>query len=161
MQFVIYDACGTITNWLHYTFRWLDWKWPLNSCYWWKWSICPYKWAGKHLQLSKLFPRSSCLLSEPSPSYQEISHLHAATVLMTVIMIIAFLSSIAIVRRILIATPVLKVSNLLYVQVWFGNGVWLQKCDALVLPLLEISEHWPWETIFRLLRRSLVKFRHW
>ncbi|KAF7012395.1 hypothetical protein CFC21_026591 [Triticum aestivum] len=43
-------------------------------------------------------------------SGREISHLHVATVLMTVIMIIAFLSSIAIVRRILIATPVLKVA---------------------------------------------------
>jgi hypothetical protein len=40
---------------------------------------------------------------------REISHLHAATVVMTVVMIIAFLSSIAIIRRILIATPVLKV----------------------------------------------------
>ncbi|EEE61921.1 hypothetical protein OsJ_16656 [Oryza sativa Japonica Group] len=41
---------------------------------------------------------------------REISHLHAATVVMTVVMIIAFLSSIAIIRRILIATPVLKVA---------------------------------------------------
>ena len=44
-------------------------------------------------------------------SYQEISHLHTVTILMTAVMIIAFLSSIAIVRRILIATPVLKVSK--------------------------------------------------
>ncbi|XP_052151331.1 choline transporter protein 1-like [Oryza glaberrima] len=41
---------------------------------------------------------------------REISHLHAATVVMTVVMIIAFLTSIAIIRRILIATPVLKVA---------------------------------------------------
>lgn len=36
--------------------------------------------------------------------------MHAATILMTVVMIIAFLSSIAIVRRILMATSVLKAS---------------------------------------------------
>ncbi|KAF7109450.1 hypothetical protein CFC21_109714 [Triticum aestivum] len=43
---------------------------------------------------------------------REINHLHAAAVLMTVVMIIAFLTSIAIVRRILIetSTTVLKVA---------------------------------------------------
>jgi choline transporter-like protein 2/4/5 len=41
---------------------------------------------------------------------REINHLHAASVLMTVIMILAFLTSIAIARRILIATSVLKVA---------------------------------------------------
>ncbi|KAF0899544.1 hypothetical protein E2562_020751 [Oryza meyeriana var. granulata] len=41
---------------------------------------------------------------------REINHLHVAAVLMTIIMIIAFLTSIAIVRRILIATSVLKVA---------------------------------------------------
>ncbi|CAL5070838.1 unnamed protein product [Urochloa decumbens] len=43
-------------------------------------------------------------------SGREISHLHTVTIFMTAVMIIAFLSSIAIVRRILIATPVLKVA---------------------------------------------------
>ncbi|CAO2186539.1 unnamed protein product [Urochloa humidicola] len=41
---------------------------------------------------------------------REINHLHAASVLMTVIMILAFLTSIAIARRILVATSVLKVA---------------------------------------------------
>lgn len=45
-----------------------------------------------------------------SISGREINHLHVAAVLMTVVMIIAFLTSIAIVRRILIATSVLKVA---------------------------------------------------
>lgn len=40
---------------------------------------------------------------------QELNHLRAIAVLMTVVMIVAFLSSIAIVRRILMATSVLKV----------------------------------------------------
>ncbi|KAJ8567866.1 hypothetical protein K7X08_020588 [Anisodus acutangulus] len=43
-------------------------------------------------------------------SAREISHLHAAAVLMTVVMIISVFSSIAIVRRILMATSVLKVA---------------------------------------------------
>lgn len=41
---------------------------------------------------------------------REISHLRAATILMTIVMIVAFLTSIAIARRILIATSVLKVA---------------------------------------------------
>ncbi|KAJ1266751.1 hypothetical protein BS78_07G002000 [Paspalum vaginatum] len=41
---------------------------------------------------------------------REINHLHAASVLMTVIMILAFLTSIAIARRIMVATSVLKVA---------------------------------------------------
>ncbi|KAG2580864.1 hypothetical protein PVAP13_6KG263200 [Panicum virgatum] len=41
---------------------------------------------------------------------REINHLHAASVLMTIIMILAFLTSIAIARRILVATSVLKVA---------------------------------------------------
>ncbi|KAJ4773718.1 Choline transporter-like protein 2 [Rhynchospora pubera] len=41
---------------------------------------------------------------------REINHLRAATILMTIIMIIAFLTSLAIARRILIATSVLKVA---------------------------------------------------
>lgn len=44
---------------------------------------------------------------------QEINHLHAASVLMTVIMILSFLTSLAIARRILIATSVLKVCAVL------------------------------------------------
>lgn len=51
----------------------------------------------------------SFLSSHNSSFYQEANHLHAAAVLMTIIMVIAFLISIAIVRRILIATSVLKV----------------------------------------------------
>lgn len=43
--------------------------------------------------------------------HQEINHLHAASVLMTVIMILAFLTSIAIARR--IATSVLKVCTVI------------------------------------------------
>ncbi|KAL3647077.1 Choline transporter protein 1 [Castilleja foliolosa] len=43
-------------------------------------------------------------------SARELSHLHAAAVFMTALMIVAFLSSIAIVRRILMATSVLKVA---------------------------------------------------
>lgn len=41
---------------------------------------------------------------------QELKHLQAVAVLMTIVMIISVLSSIAIVRRILMATSVLKVS---------------------------------------------------
>ncbi|XP_039135044.1 LOW QUALITY PROTEIN: choline transporter protein 1 [Dioscorea cayenensis subsp. rotundata] len=43
-------------------------------------------------------------------SGRELNHLRAIAVLMTVVMIVAFLSSIAIVRRILMATSVLKVA---------------------------------------------------
>ncbi|RWW34231.1 hypothetical protein GW17_00001013 [Ensete ventricosum] len=46
-------------------------------------------------------------------SMQEINHIRAVAVLMTIVMIIAFLSSLAIVRRILIATSVLKVIMIL------------------------------------------------
>ncbi|KAM7504017.1 hypothetical protein LguiB_002921 [Lonicera macranthoides] len=50
------------------------------------------------------------IIGEHDPYYhvsaRELNHMHAATVLMTVVMIIAFLSSIAIVRRILMATSV-------------------------------------------------------
>nr|XP_027061927.1 choline transporter protein 1-like isoform X1 [Coffea arabica] len=56
----------------------------------------------------------SPIIGEHDPYYRvsvrELSHLHAAAVLMTAIMIIAVLSSIAIVRRILMATSVLKVA---------------------------------------------------
>ncbi|ONK79700.1 uncharacterized protein A4U43_C01F9150 [Asparagus officinalis] len=45
-----------------------------------------------------------------STSGRELSHLRAVAVLMTIVMIIAILSSIAIVRRILMATSVLKVA---------------------------------------------------
>lgn len=45
---------------------------------------------------------------------QELNHLHAAAVFMTVLMIVAFLSSIAIVRRILMATSVLKASYVIF-----------------------------------------------
>jgi hypothetical protein len=53
------------------------------------------------------------LIISSSIFIQEINHLHAASVLMTVIMILAFLTSIAIARRIMIATSVLKVCTLL------------------------------------------------
>ena len=52
---------------------------------------------------------------------QEINHLHAASVLMTVIMILAFLTSIAIARRIMIATSVLKVCTVLNLLVSHVN----------------------------------------
>ena len=55
----------------------------------------------------------SFLSSHHSSFCQEINHLHVAAVLMTIIMIIAFLTSIAIVRRILMATSVLKVCMVL------------------------------------------------
>ncbi|KAJ6806083.1 choline transporter-like protein 2 [Iris pallida] len=45
-----------------------------------------------------------------NPSGRELNHLRAVAVLMTIVMIIAILSSIAIVRRILMATSVLKVA---------------------------------------------------
>ncbi|GJN01297.1 hypothetical protein PR202_ga18553 [Eleusine coracana subsp. coracana] len=48
------------------------------------------------------------VINSRSSVLKEISHLHTVTIFMTAVMIIAFLSSIAIVRRILIATPVLK-----------------------------------------------------
>nr|GMD84086.1 choline transporter-like protein 2 [Ipomoea batatas] len=57
----------------------------------------------------------SPIIGEHDPYYhvsaRELNHLHAAAVLMTIIMVIAFLSSIAIVRRILMATSVLKASS--------------------------------------------------
>ncbi|KAK4714754.1 hypothetical protein R3W88_020661 [Solanum pinnatisectum] len=56
----------------------------------------------------------SPIIGEHDPYYhvsaREISHLHAAAVIMTAVMIISVLSSIAIVRRILMATSVLKVA---------------------------------------------------
>ncbi|GER43027.1 choline transporter-related family protein [Striga asiatica] len=56
----------------------------------------------------------SPIIGEHDPYYhvsaREINHLHAAAVFMTALMIVAFLSSIAIVRRILMATSVLKVA---------------------------------------------------
>ncbi|XP_051151949.1 choline transporter protein 1 [Andrographis paniculata] len=56
----------------------------------------------------------SPIIGEHDPYYhvssRELNHLHAAAVFMTVLMIVAFLSSIAIVRRILMATSVLKVA---------------------------------------------------
>ncbi|KAL3849375.1 hypothetical protein ACJIZ3_011257 [Penstemon smallii] len=56
----------------------------------------------------------SPIIGEHDPYYhvsaREVNHLHAAAVLMTVLMIVAFLCSIAIARRILMATSVLKVA---------------------------------------------------
>ncbi|EYU44898.1 hypothetical protein ABFS82_13G077600 [Erythranthe guttata] len=56
----------------------------------------------------------SPIIGEHDPYYhvsaRELNHLHAAAVFMTVLMIVSFLSSIAIVRRILMATSVLKVA---------------------------------------------------
>ncbi|KAL6529733.1 Choline transporter protein 1 [Orobanche gracilis] len=56
----------------------------------------------------------SSIIGEHDPYYhvsaRELNHLHAAAVFMTGLMIIAFLSSIAVVRRILMATSVLKVA---------------------------------------------------
>ncbi|KAH7669426.1 Choline transporter-like protein [Dioscorea alata] len=56
----------------------------------------------------------SVVIGESDPyvniSGRELNHLRAIAVLMTVVMIVAFLSSIAIVRRILMATSVLKVA---------------------------------------------------
>ncbi|CAA0815961.1 Plasma-membrane choline transporter family protein [Striga hermonthica] len=56
----------------------------------------------------------SPIIGEHDPYYhvsaREINHLHAAAVFMTALMIVAFLSSIAIVRRILMGTSVLKVA---------------------------------------------------
>ncbi|KAL6535704.1 Choline transporter protein 1, partial [Orobanche hederae] len=56
----------------------------------------------------------SPIIGEHDPYYhvsaRELNHLHAAAVFMTALMIIAFLSSIAVVRRILMATSVLKVA---------------------------------------------------
>lgn len=46
------------------------------------------------------------------PIFQELHHLRAVAVLMTFIMAVSVLTSIAIVRRILMATSVLKVSML-------------------------------------------------
>ncbi|XP_031115625.1 choline transporter protein 1-like [Ipomoea triloba] len=56
----------------------------------------------------------SPIIGESDPYYRvsarELTHLHVAAVIMTAVMIIAVLSSIAIVRRILMATSVLKVA---------------------------------------------------
>lgn len=56
----------------------------------------------------------SPIIGEHDPYYhvsaRELNHLHAAAVFMTILMIVSFLSSIAIVRRILMATSVLKVA---------------------------------------------------
>ncbi|KAM7492601.1 hypothetical protein LguiA_035522 [Lonicera macranthoides] len=63
-------------------------------------------WIGK----SAITP----IIGEHDPYYhasgRELNHIHAAAVLMTIVMIVAILSSIAIVRRILMATSVLKAS---------------------------------------------------
>jgi hypothetical protein len=45
--------------------------------------------------------------------FQELNHLRAAAVLMTFIMVVSILTSIAIVHRILMATSVLKASKYL------------------------------------------------
>ncbi|KAG0447820.1 hypothetical protein HPP92_028137 [Vanilla planifolia] len=56
----------------------------------------------------------SVVIGESNPylsiSGREINHLHAMAVFMTIVMIISILSSIAIIRRILMATSVLKVA---------------------------------------------------
>nr|GME02720.1 choline transporter-like protein 2 [Ipomoea batatas] len=57
----------------------------------------------------------SPIIGQHDPYYhvsaREVTHLHVAAIIMTAVMIIAFLSSIAIVRRILMATSVLKASK--------------------------------------------------
>lgn len=50
--------------------------------------------------------------------FQAVNHLHVVSVLMTVVLIISLLSCIAIVRRILMATSVLKVSSSIFTMVW-------------------------------------------
>lgn len=69
---------------------------------------CWYRFYQNHAKL--------LLTSSFTFSHQEINHLHVAAVLMTAIMIIAFLTSIAIARRILRATSVLKVCFVLHEQ---------------------------------------------
>ncbi|EPS61834.1 hypothetical protein M569_12959 [Genlisea aurea] len=63
----------------------------------------------------------SPIIGEHDPYYhvsaRELSHLHVAAVIMTVVMIISFLSSIAILRRILMATSVLKASDFVAAKV--------------------------------------------
>ncbi|CAN6487232.1 unnamed protein product [Victoria cruziana] len=57
----------------------------------------------------------SPVVGEPDPyisiSGREVNHLRATAILMTVVMVIALISSIAIIRRILMATSVLKVAS--------------------------------------------------
>ncbi|KAK4486704.1 hypothetical protein RD792_006764 [Penstemon davidsonii] len=61
-------------------------------------------------------------------SAREVNHLHAAAVLMTVLMIIAFLCSIAMARRILMATSVLKASSV-------ASYYWARDAEIQLLPV--------------------------
>ncbi|KAF8413893.1 hypothetical protein HHK36_001887 [Tetracentron sinense] len=76
----------------------------------------------------------SPIIGEHDPYYhvsgREQNHLHAAAVLMSIIMIIATLSSIAIVRRILMATSVLKASIVLK---WFVAAKVIGEVQALII----------------------------
>lgn len=49
---------------------------------------------------------------------QELNHMRAAAVLMTFVMVVSVLTSIAIIRRIIMATSVLKASTILYMYKW-------------------------------------------
>ena len=70
--------------------------------------------------LKKLFLACLCILMSllfmtyTCVQFQELTHLRGVAVLMTFIMAVAILTSIAIVRRILMATSVLKVKHPLY-----------------------------------------------
>lgn len=78
-------------------------------------TIRTFAWLeGCVLSLAELSKLKSCLFVSLTNSmvsiFQELHHLRAVAVLMTFIMVVAVLTSIAIVRRILMATSVLKVS---------------------------------------------------
>lgn len=87
---------------------------------------------------------------------QELGHLHAAAVLMTVVMIVAFLSSIAIVRRILMATSVLKASTISGQEKCFHvlSCVFKLFCKiSCIIVVLHIM-------LYRLLQKSLGRSMH-
>lgn len=93
---------------------WMDWKQCTLAYNWRAWPILPHIYEGGFLTISWSFVTESCFENSVIHSNiyfsQELSHLRAVAVLMTVLMIVSLLSSIAIVRRILMATSVLKVA---------------------------------------------------
>lgn len=124
------------------TFSWVDRKWCYFPHYWWAWSLHSCICEGEYC-LDCVLMYLICVSTLTIYIYwfivwirlQELTHLRVVTVLMSFIMLVAILTSIAIVRRILMATSVLKASiTLLNVIMkhdfvyFFGSliDIWLQ-----------------------------------
>lgn len=123
----------------HWFKSWLDWERCHLPHHWWAWSVLSCFCEGRFLFFSSK-PRAlvnTCTfcwyLKNDYLFIQEVSHLHAAAVLMTVVMVVAILSSIAIVRRILMATSVLKASQIPGLHILYCNRMFVTCVDEYVL----------------------------